>query len=316
MQFNQTNVGALPLKERSSFSYIDKGEVCVIDSSFVVKDENGVRMTMPIGSIGCLMLGPGTSITHEAIKTAGNTGTTIHFVGEHGVRFYSSIIPPNSSSRNLLWQARLVLDEQARKKVAQAMFRFRFMGDNNDEDDNAFIRRATIDQLRGYEGDRIRKLYKQLASAFGIQWRGRKYDKKDFNASDLPNKCLNVANRCMYGLSESAILLSGFSPAFGFIHCGTQKSFVYDIADMYKFTVSIQAAFTIAAKGYVENPEQETRRLCRDIFVRQGILKKIIPSIQDVLKAGDLPAPEFPADAIILEPEMLSFDEEELVPCP
>lgn len=151
------------------------------------------------------------------------------------------------------------------------------------------------EQLRGIEGARVREMYKRLAQQYGVEWRGRNYDVEEWDASDLPNRCLSAATACLYGVTEAAVLAAGYAPAVGFIHTGKPLSFVYDIADLYKFETVVPVAFQVAAKR-VADPEREVRLRCRDIFRKTRLLERIIPSIEDVLSASGIeppaPAPE------------------------
>jgi len=145
--------------------------------------------------------------------------------------------------------------------------------------------------MRGIEGSRVRKLYEILAERAGIKWNGRCYDYMDWDSGDMQNKCLSSATSCLYGVTEAAVLAAGYSPAIGFIHSGKPRSFVYDIADLFKFETVVPLAFQIAAKS-PENPERAVRLACRDTFRETRLLKKIIPAIEEVLAAGGIPIPE------------------------
>ena len=147
--------------------------------------------------------------------------------------------------------------------------------------------RRSIDQLRGIEGVRVREMYKQLARMHGIEWKARSYDVKDWDKGDLANQCLSAATACLYGLSEAAILAAGYAPAIGFLHRGKPQSFVYDIADIFKFETVVPTAFDVAAKvkkgkGDGTPAERQVRVACRDSFRRAKLLDRIIPLIEDV----------------------------------
>jgi len=145
-----------------------------------------------------------------------------------------------------------------------------------------------VDQLRGVEGARVRALYGRLAQQFGVPWQGRKYDPSTWGSGDLANRCLSAATACLYGVTEAAVLAAGFSPALGFIHTGKPLSFVYDIADIYKFETVVPVAFRVASTR-PSDPERATRHACRDAFRQTKILDRIIPDIQDLLAAAKLP---------------------------
>ena len=181
-----------------------------------------------------------------------------------------------------MYQAKLALDDSARLKVVRKMYEIRF-GEKPPE-------RRSIKQLRGIEGSRVKKTYQLLAKQAGVIWKGRNYDRSQWDNADIPNRCISSATACLYGISEAAILAAGYAPAIGFIHTGKPLSFVYDIADLFKFNDIIPHAFTIAAKNH-HDPEREVRLMCRDIFRQTKILKKIIPTIEEVLAAGEVEMP-------------------------
>ncbi len=285
----------IPLKDRASILFIERGQVDVLDGAFVVVDKDGIRTQIPVGGLACLMLEPGARISHMAVALAARVGCLIIWVGEAGVRLYSSGQPGGARADRLLYQASLALDEAARLRVVRKMFELRF-GEPAPE-------RRSVDQLRGIEGARVRRLYELLAKQHGVKWDGRRYEVGDFDAGDIPNRCLSQATSCLYGLAESAVLAAGYAPAIGFLHTGKPLSFVYDVADVYKFDTVVPVAFKIAGEAErgigaaAADPIRAVRRACRDSFRKTGLLEKLIPGIEDMLAAGGLPVPDAPADA-------------------
>ncbi|MBA3771304.1 MAG: type I-E CRISPR-associated endonuclease Cas1 [Ramlibacter sp.] len=289
----------IPIKERVSVIFIEKGEIDVLDGAFVVVDVTGVRTHIPLGGVACLMLEPGTRVSHRAAALAARVGTLLVWVGEAGVRLYSAGQPGGARSDRLLYQAKLALDENLRLKVVRKMYAVRF-GEAPPE-------RRSVEQLRGIEGARVRRSYQLLARQFGVEWAGRDYDTQDWNGADLPNRCLSAATACLYGVAEAAVLAAGYAPAIGFIHTGKPLSFVYDVADVYKFETVVPVAFRIASLDPA-NPERAVRLACRDVFRQTKLLDRIIPDIEDLLAAGEIPRPDAPADAVgpaIPNPESL-----------
>lgn len=289
----------IAMKERVSLVFIEYGEIDVLDGAFVVVDKTGVRTHIPVGSVACMMLEPGTRVSHRAAALAARVGTLLVWVGEAGVRLYASGQPGGARSDRLLYQAKLALDDQARLKVVRKMYEVRF-GEKPPE-------RRSVEQLRGIEGARVRKTYELLAKRYGVKWKARNYDVQEWDAGDLPNRCLSSATACLYGITEAAVLAAGYAPAVGFIHTGNPLSFVYDIADLVKFDTVVPAAFKIAAREPA-NAEREVRHACRDVFRETHLLKKLIPLIEEVLAAGELepPAPhEEAVEPAIPNPESL-----------
>lgn len=278
----------IPLKERSALVFIERAQIDVKDGAFVAIDSEGNRTHIPIGGIACLMLEPGARISHAAISLASQAGTLIIWVGEGGVRLYSAGQPGGARSDKLLWQAQLASDPAARLRIVRQMYAIRY-------EDSAPMKRS-IDQLRGIGGSRVRNAYKLLAQQHGVAWKRRKYNPKDWDSSDIANRCLSAATACLHGLTEAAVLAAGYAPAIGFLHTGKPLSFVYDIADLYKLKTVVPEAFRIAGlaqKGRLDMaPERAVRLACRDQFRKTGLLKRIIPQIEEVLDAGNLPVPD------------------------
>lgn len=279
----------LPMKDRVSMVFIQYGQIDVLDGAFVVIDQNGVRTHIPVGSVACIMLEPGTRVSHAAAHLASTVGTLLVWVGEAGVRLYASGQPGGARADRLLYQAKLALDDELRLKVVRKMYEVRF-------GEPAPARRS-VEQLRGIEGARGRETYKLLAREHGVDWRARNYDRQQWDAADVPNRCLSAATSCLYGITEAAVLAAGYAPAVGFIHTGKPLSFVYDIADLFKFETVVPVAFRVAARK-PHQPEREVRLACRDIFRSSNLLARIIPAIEDVLAAGGVLPPEAPAEAV------------------
>jgi CRISPR-associated protein Cas1 len=235
------------------------------------------------------MLEPGTRVSHAATKLAAQVGTLLVWVGEAGVRLYASGQPGGARADRLLYQAKLALDEALRLKVVRKMYEVRF-GEEPPQ-------RRSVEQLRGIEGARVKKMYQLLAKQYGVQWHGRNYDPKDWKKGDIANQCVSAATSCLYGITEAAVLAAGYAPAVGFIHTGKPLSFVYDIADLFKFDTVVPLAFKIAASSPA-NPDKKVRHACRDIFRETRLLQKLIPAIEEVLSAGGVEPPKPPDDAV------------------
>ena len=134
----------------------------------------------------------------------------------------------------------------------------------------------------------MRKMYELLAQRYGLKWDERKYDPNNWDGSDLLNKCVSAANACLNGITEAAVLAAGYAPAVGFIHTGKPLSFVYDIADIFKFDTCGTVAFRTAARPpQQQQPERAVRLACRDMFRKEKVLARIIPTMKD-LAAGEM----------------------------
>lgn len=284
----------IPLKDRASLVFVERARLDVQDGAFVAVEADGTRIHVPVGGLACLMLEPGARISHAAVALAARTGTLVVWVGEGGVRLYSAGQPGGARADRLLWQAAIALDPAARLRVVRRMYAERF--------GEAAPERRSIDQLRGIEGQRVRRAYELLAAQHGVAWTRRAYDVGDWEASDVPNRCLSAATACLHGLTEAAVLAAGYAPAIGFLHTGKPLSFVYDIADLWKLDTVVPEAFRVAglaARGRLDMPPERAVRLaCRDAFRRTGLLTRIIPRIEEILSAGQLPRPDPPPEAL------------------
>lgn len=228
-------------------------------------------MDIPIASIATLILGPGTTITHRAIELIGEVGSTIIWAGEKGIRYYAHGRPLTHSSKMLEKQAKLVSNTRSRLNVARKMYQMRFPGED--------VSRMTMQQLRGKEGSRIRSLYRTLSKETGVEWNGRTYNPDDYFDSDPINRALSSSNACLYGAVQCAIVALGCSPGLGFIHTGHERSFVYDVADLYKTEISIPVSFKIVS-SFPENLDRAVRKATRDAISSMHIMDRAVEDIR------------------------------------
>lgn len=265
---------ALPtIRERMTFLYVERCLVNRQDSAVTITDKRGTAY-VPASSLGVLMLGPGTNVSHRAIELLGDSGSSMVWVGEHGVRYYAHGRPLTRSSRLIVRQAELVSNTRKRLSVARAMYQMRFPGEDVSE--------LTMQQLRGREGSRIRSLYRKLSKKYKVSWKGREYNPADFSDATPINQALSAANVCLYGIVHSIIVALGCSPALGFVHVGHERSFVYDVADLYKAELTIPIAFEVAS-----NPPEDigsvTRQKIRDAFYDGKIMERCAHDIRFLL---------------------------------
>jgi len=290
---------ALPqIKERISFLYLEHAVINRQDSAITVTDARGT-VHVPAAALGVILLGPGTKVTHRAMELIGDAGASVIWVGEHGVRYYAHGRPLTHSSRLLIAQAALVSNSRSRLEVARKMYEMRFNGED--------VSKMTMQQLRGREGARVRSVYRRESKKTGVPWHGREYDPNDFSASDPVNMALSAAHACLYGVAHSVIVALGCSPGLGFVHTGHERSFVYDIADLYKAEITIPIAFAVAAQE-PENIGSVTRRALRDAISDSHIMERAAKDIR-ILLLGDTPdsAQEWETDVLNLWDEKLGL---------
>lgn len=268
------NLTTLPqIKDRMTFIYLEHCKINRQDSAITATDEDGT-VFIPAGSISVLLLGPGTNISHRAIELIGDVGVSVIWVGEHGVRFYASGRSMTHSAALLQKQAELVSNQRKHLDVVRKMYILRFP-----EED---VSSLTLQQLRGREGARVRKVYKEMAEKWDIDWKGRSYKANDHTASDPVNQELSLANSCLYGLALSVIAALGCSPGLGFVHVGHESSFVYDIADLYKAETAIPIAFEAASMEDIDM-ESYVRKSMRDKYTELHLIERMVKDIKYLL---------------------------------
>ncbi|MGW9450182.1 type I-E CRISPR-associated endonuclease Cas1e [Streptomyces sp. NPDC055632] len=263
--------------ERLSFVYLERCTVHRDANAITATDADGITH-IPAATIGTLLLGPGTRVTHQAMSVLGETGAAVAWVGERGVRYYASGRALTRSSALAEAQAVQWTNNRSRLAVARAMYRLRFP----DEDPSGLTRR----ELLGREGDRVKKCYHAQAARTGVPWRGRKYVPGDFASGDAVNQAITAAAQCMYGVAHAVVTSLGCSPALGYVHSGHELSFVLDIADLYKTDIGIPLAFDVAAEGE-EDIGPRTRRALRDRIHETALLDRCVSDIKRLLLGTD-----------------------------
>ena len=266
------------LRDSLSYLYIDKA-IIERDNNAIVIIRANERIPVPISSVTVLMLGPGTNITHAAMRVICDSGCLVVWCGENAMRYYGFGLGETRSSANLLKQAELCIDSDKHLAVVKRMYSLRFPGMDTTD--------MSLAQIRGLEGVRVRETYKLQAKMHGITWQGRNYDKSKWDNSDPLNLALSSGNVCLYGLCHAAIISLGYSPGLGFIHTGKLTSFVYDIADLYKMETTIPAAFDTVAHADPSDIERIVRIRCRDLFRGKRVLRRIATDIDHIFDIGE-----------------------------
>jgi len=277
--FIKVTRGNLPqVRDKYPFLYLERGRLEIDDSSvkWIDCDCNVVRL--PIATINTLLLGPGTSITHEAVKVMAAANCSVCWVGEDALLFYAAGQTPTSDSRNMRRQMMLAADKKKSLEVARRMFLRRFPGED--------LAKKTLKEMMGMEGYRVRDLYEQKAVEYNIGWKGRRYRPGKFEAGDLTNQILTSANAALYGILTSAVHSMGYSPHIGFIHSGSPLPFVYDLADLYKEYLCIDLAFYLTLEMAGLYHKAKVSEEFRKRVIETDLLAKIGPDILYVLEGG------------------------------
>lgn len=264
-----------PAKDRWTPLYLEHGRIEVDDSSIKWIGADNTVFRIPAATLSALMLGPGTTITHAAIKACADCNTPVCWVGGQGMRFYAFGAAPTHDNARARHQAKIHAAKKKREIVARRMFRMRFGKETN-------VDEHSIKTLMGMEGMRVKALYDEMGDRFGVTWKGRNYNKGNWNLADNINKAVSAANSSLYALTTAVVSSMGYLPQLGFIHSAGTLPFVYDIADLYKHETTLVAAFqTLGA-----NPEADEKAVLtalKIVLEEEKILRRMPLDIEKLL---------------------------------
>lgn len=263
------------VSDKYPFLYLERGRLEVDDSSIKWIDAEGDRVRLPVATINTLLLGPGTSITHEAVKTAAAANCSICWVGEDSLLFYAYGLSPTSNTRNMLRQARLAGDEEIATDVARAFFAKRFP--------DAKLEKKTLQEMMGMEGLRVKKLYDEKAQQYQVGWKGRVFTPGKFELSDVTNQVLTSTNAALYGILCSCVHSLGYSPYLGFIHSGSPLPFIYDLADLYKGELCIDLAFSLTLSMAGKYNKYAVAEAFRKRVIEMDLLTRVPADIESLI---------------------------------
>ena len=273
----------VPHKDRAGLLYLARGALTSRDGTLAFMQGEATSAdaltpgdhAIPLEGVSMILLGPGSTVSHDALRLLAHAHTALAAVGEDGVRLYTAppLIPDQSGLARR--QARLWAEDGQRVAIARRMYAWRF---------GEVLPHRSLDVLRGIEGARMKESYRLLALQIGVNWRGRKYDRTRPQAADEPNKALNHASSAVEGAAAIAVAATGTIPQLGFIHEDPGQSFVLDIADLYRDSVTIPCAFR-AAKRIVEQPGENIERVTRRLTGRALAREQVIPAMIDRIKS-------------------------------
>ncbi len=263
------------VKDKYPFIYLERGRLEIDDSSVKWLDSDGNVIRLPIATLNCLLLGPGTSITHEAVKVTSAANCGICWVGEDSLLFYAAGQSPTADTQNLRQQVELSGDLKCSIEVARRMFAMRFP--------SAELEGKTLAQMMGMEGYRVRAMYEQKAEQYGVGWKGRQFTPGKFELGDLTNQILTATNAALYGILTSSVHALGYSPHIGFIHSGSPLPFVYDLADLYKEHLCIDLAFSLTLKMAGQYNKYKVASAFKGRVIEMNLLEIIATDIESVL---------------------------------
>ena len=263
------------VKDKYPFLYLERGRLEVDDSSIKWIDSENHIVPLPVATLNTLLLGPGTSITHEAVKTAVAANCSVSWVGEDSLLFYAAGFQPTSDTRNLRHQMEMATHPQKSVEAARRMFARRFP--------DVDLAGKTLKEMMGMEGHRVRAIYLQKAEEYQVGWKGRQFVPGKFDLSDLTNQILTSANAALYGILCSAVHSMGYSVHIGFIHSGSPLPFVYDLADLYKEHLCIDLAFFMTRTLAGRYDKHKVSCAFRERVLEMDLLSRIGPDIEEIL---------------------------------
>jgi CRISPR-associated protein Cas1 len=276
----------VPHVDRHGLLWLSRGKLIVRDGTlhFFTSGSDGMAAgdyAIPYQTVSMILMGPGTTISHDVLRILARHGTLLAAVGEGGVKFYTA--PPMGQGRSDVARAhaRLWADQDARLRVARRMYAYRF---------REVLPHRDISALRGIEGARIRESYRILADKYGVDWHGRRYDRQNPEAADLPNQAINHASTFVEAAAEIAVAAVGALPPLGFVHEESSNAFTLDVADLWRVDITVPLAFSVAAK-VAQNPqlslEREVRYEAARWFGKHKLIPAMINRIKELLGADD-----------------------------
>jgi CRISPR-associated protein Cas1 len=273
----------VPHADRAGCLYLARGALTARDGTLAFLQGDTTEAdalspgdyAIPLQTVSIVLLGPGSTVSHDALRLLAHARTALAAVGEDGVRLYTAppMIPDRSGLARL--QARIWADDDLRIMTARRMYALRL---------GEILPHSDLNVLRGIEGARMKETYALWAQRIGIDWRGRKYDRSNPNAADLPNQALNHAASAVEAAAAIAVTATATIPQLGFIHEDPGQSFVLDIADLYRDQIIIPCAFK-AAKHVRDHPADNIERVTRRLTGRTLSDEKVIPAMIERIKA-------------------------------
>ncbi len=263
------------VKDKYPFLYLERGRLEVDDSSIKWIDSENNVVPLPVATLNALLLGPGTSITHDAVKTATAANCSVCWVGEDSLLFYAAGFLPTANTRNLKQQIELSASPEKSVEVARRMFARRFP--------DAELEGKSLKEMMGMEGHRVRALYLSKAEEYQVGWKGRRFVPGKFETSDVTNQVITSSNAALYGILCSAVHSMGYSPHIGFIHSGSPLPFVYDLADLYKEHLCIDLAFKMTRDMAGRYNKHKVATAFRERVIEMNLLEKLAEDIPNIL---------------------------------
>ena len=276
------DLARIPHADRHGLLWLDRGNLTVESGCLRFVSAGGAldpgEYQIPHQSVSMLLLGPGSTISHDALRLLARHGTLMAAVGEGGVRLYTA--PPLGPDRSELArrQAEMWANRETRIDAARRMYAWRL---------GEVLPQRDIAALRGIEGARMKESYRITANRFGVQWRGRRYDRANPTTTDIANQAINHAATAVQAAAAIAVTSLAALPQLGFIHEESDQAFVLDIADLVRDKVTLPVAFAAAkqAERGTETIDRIVRRRAAEAFRKDKVIPTMMDRIKDLLKA-------------------------------
>lgn len=276
----------IPHVDRHGLVWLARGRLFVEDGTlrFICAESNEMKAgdyAIPYQNVSLVLLGPGSTVSHDALRILARHGTLLAAVGEGGTKFYTA--PPMGQAHSNIARkhARLWADEKARLDIARKMYAVRF---------GKIPPHREIAVLRGIEGARMKEIYRIQADRYRLPWEGRRYDRGRPDDADVANQAINHAATFVECAADVAVAAVGALPPLGFVHEDSNNAFTLDIADLYRAELTIPLAFK-AARHCLDNPclnlERTLRKEAAVEFRRSKLIPKMIDRIKELLSVDD-----------------------------
>ena len=278
----------IPHADRHGLLWLSRGALTVRDGTLRFHRESQATSNssldageygIPFQSLSMILLGPGTTVSHDALRLMARHGTALVAVGEDGVRCYTAppLMPDTSDIARR--QMRAWGDPTgSRITIARKMYAIRL---------GELLPHQSLDALRGIEGARMKRTYQNLAQRYGVPWHGRRYDRSDPLTADIPNQAINHASVAITSAAVIAVTALGAIPQLGFIHEHSGDAFALDVADLFRDSILLPAALK-SAKAVIEDPtldiERHTRRTTVEMLRTEDVIPKMIDRIKSLFQ--------------------------------
>lgn len=279
----------IPQRDRHGLLWLARGRLYVKDGTlrFATRGYDGMAggdYAIPFQMLNCILLEPGATVSHDSFRLLARHGVGMVAIAEGGVRLYASMPAGPDASRLARAHVRAWADAGGeRVRIARRMYAWRL---------GEVLGSTQIEVLRGMEGARAKETYRRLAEQYGVSWHGRRYDRSQPEGDDIPNQAINHASTAVVAAGEVAVAVVGAVPQLGFIHEDSGIAFPLDVADMFRDSVTVPAAFAAAqqmARGSTSPLERVVRRIVAAEIRRQQVIPAMIDRIKEMFDADDDP---------------------------